>query len=118
MPPLNGNGAQKLIQLIGPFWQLLAIGGAILSVIVWGVSLRNTIESNHAAVIKNESAIRALDGRINILEADLHGRVSTRELVEAIQSGRERNRGQDERIAELMRRVEHLEQQHRHLSPR
>jgi hypothetical protein len=106
---IAGNG-KKLSQYIGSFWQLIVIGGTVLSAIAWGIALRNTIERNQAAVAKEEKQIEELQLKVSGMQQVINGMPQARELSDAIRSGVERNRSQDDRINEISRRLERLEQ--------
>jgi hypothetical protein len=112
--PQNGlNGSlRRLGSIINSFWYLILIGGAIVTAIAWGMNLRTTVERNHNMVLKHDELLEVMKVRIANLEATLHNYVSPRELYDAIRTGTERNRVQDERITELMRRVDRLESEH------
>jgi predicted RNase H-like nuclease (RuvC/YqgF family) len=97
----NSNG-RKIAQLIGASWNLIAIGGALLSIIALGVSLRNTVERNQVAVAKQQEVIDALRFKVSVLETN---QISPREAFEAIKEGRDRNRAQDDRITKMDERI-------------
>jgi hypothetical protein len=98
----SNNGARKIAQLVGSFWQLIAIAGALLSIIALGVTMRNTVERNQTAVAKQQEVIDVLRFKISVLETN---QISPREAFEAIKEGRDRNRAQDERITKIDERI-------------
>jgi hypothetical protein len=107
----TGNGGvRKIAQIISSSWTVLAIGGALLTAIAWGVTLRNTVERNQETVLKQAVQIDELKLQLHGLQSVIGASVPAREVIEAMRAGVERNRVQDERIIELLHRIERLEQ--------